>query len=327
VIRQIYGQPADHPSLSPYERKQLECTWGASPAAPSSASAASTATSGPVKEDSSSHAECQQRPTFKSRLQFWKRILMCGPFWATCSAKLTVSFGYYVITTKMPAYLNDTLHVPLAQNGLLCGATYGGVLVSKLYCLYSERRRPSMTHEQLTRRRKMFQATSAIIPAIAMFVLYKVPPSFEVAVAMLILAMFGMGFQVAGEFPNLPEYAGQHSPILFSVANTWACLDGMIAPLITGKVQITSALDLMSNLSLALPLVRTTLSQTVGVRRNSGDRLELRVSAVVRALLAWSGLFRRVCRLKTAKLERLERRPKSQRSRCHLQLGSTKFNV
>lgn len=140
----------------------------------------------------------------------------------------------------MPAYLNDTLNVPLAQNGLLCGASYAGVLVSKLYCLYSERRKPAMNVKQLTYRRKMFQTISAVIPAIAFFILYQMPPSFNLAVSMLILAMFGMGFQVAGEFPNLAEYAGQNSPIVFSVANTWACLDGMLAPQLTGKLQLNS---------------------------------------------------------------------------------------
>ena len=93
-----------------------------------------------------------------------------------------------------------------------------------------------MSFAALTRRRKLYQTVSFLIPASALFVLYLFPPKFEMAVSMLVLAMFGMGFQVGGEFPNLAEYAGQNSAMVFSVANTFACLDGMLAPLVTGTI-------------------------------------------------------------------------------------------
>lgn len=163
-------------------------------------------------------------------------LLTTPTFYATCIAKLTQSFGYYVITIKMPAYLNQEMGVSLAKNGALCALSYFGVLTSKVFCVLYERfSHLPLSYKQLTNRRRGFQLAAGLVPGIALAALYVFPGHFLLAVTFLVLAQFGTGFSVSGEGANLIEYAGSQSPLVFSISNTFACLDGMIAPLVTGK--------------------------------------------------------------------------------------------
>lgn len=45
----------------------------------------------------------------------WRKLLTCKPLLAAIFARLTLNIPYYVVQTKMPAYMNDVLHVPIAM--------------------------------------------------------------------------------------------------------------------------------------------------------------------------------------------------------------------
>lgn len=100
----VYSEPSQSPRVSNYERKLLE----------------QSKTIENSKEDFSTKY-VRVPPKFSA-----KKIFTSGPVWASCIAKFTSNFGYYLLALKMASFLKECFNVPLAQNGLMSASQYLG---------------------------------------------------------------------------------------------------------------------------------------------------------------------------------------------------------
>ncbi|RWS02958.1 Sialin-like protein [Dinothrombium tinctorium] len=64
----------------------------------------------------------------------WKSILTAPTIWAIAAAKSCGMFGYYTLSTKLPAYLESVLNVSIEKNGIINSLTYVAVSISLTLC-------------------------------------------------------------------------------------------------------------------------------------------------------------------------------------------------
>lgn len=91
----------------------------------------------------------------------------------------------------MSSFLKEVYNVPLAQNGLLSSAQYGGVLLSKLMCLKLAGYLQKKNLMSLTNLRKTFQFFSMSIPAVCFLLIPLKGDNQNIVTALIFVAMFG----------------------------------------------------------------------------------------------------------------------------------------
>lgn len=211
----VYSDPEIHPRITSYEKKLIENS----------------------KVTARSKEEFSQRVKRVPPKLRWKTVLTSRAVWANVSAKITTYFGYYLLATKMPAYLAEVYDVSLANNGIFCALTYLGTISSKTMCLKLSPWLESKRWMSITAQRKMFQCTSMFIAGSCLALLTVINGNVTVAIGLIVLSMFGLGMTCAGEAANLADFAQDLSGTIFGFANTFTCFDGILTPIITGKIQ------------------------------------------------------------------------------------------
>ncbi|KAI1289623.1 putative inorganic phosphate cotransporter [Halotydeus destructor] len=160
------------------------------------------------------------------------------------------AFGYMVIQTKLPAYLNDVHNVPIHINGYINSAIYVSVCLSMGISgpLSGYMYRKGVM--SLINIRKLFQAIGEstvrytgflltiqpanVVPAICLALIPLVGTNSTVVYCLLIGSMFGFGFTCGGENPIVGEFAPAYAGHIFGIANTMAAATGILAPFIVG---------------------------------------------------------------------------------------------
>lgn len=136
----------------------------------------------------------------------------------------------------MSSFLKEVYNVPLAQNGFLSGAQYGGVLLSKLICLKLAGYLQKKNLMSLTNLRKTFQFFSMATPAICFLCVPLIGDNQNIVTALIFIGMFGHGLQCGGDAPIVSEAFPGLSGSIFGLTNMFACFDGIISPIVVGIV-------------------------------------------------------------------------------------------
>jgi MFS family permease len=188
----FYSRPDAHPRLSPYESRLISRG----------------------KQTYESTETGMRLVPAKLR---WKPLLTSRAVWANCSAKGFGYFGYYVLTTKMPAILDELFQLPIEKNGQLCALSFVAVLMAKIMCIPMSNRLKESGIISLTNLRKCFQTTSMLLSAFSMLALTQVSDSLPLSICCILLAMFGTGLQCGGETPQLTDFAQDLSGKFLSI--------------------------------------------------------------------------------------------------------------
>ena len=71
-----------------------------------------------------------------------------------------------------------------------------------------------------------------LTPAISLFIITIENDNQVLDIFLVCVSMFGMGFVCLGDTPITSEFAKDLTGSLFGWTNTWACLSGIIAPIL-----------------------------------------------------------------------------------------------
>ena len=104
-----------------------------------------------------------------------------------------MALGYYIITTRIPAYLNDIFKMPIGSNGSLTALTAAGITISKLLCIPLSVYLTNLKLMSLTNLRKVFQTIAMLMPAISLYALTLKNDNQTLDISLIFLSMFGMG--------------------------------------------------------------------------------------------------------------------------------------
>ncbi|CAG2104507.1 unnamed protein product, partial [Medioppia subpectinata] len=164
----------------------------------------------------------------------WRAVFTSRVVWASAVAKSTGSFGYYLLCTKMPQYLDSIFGMAIHTNSwfnalmyvVICTALLSGSPLSAWV-----KRKGWFTQ---TRNRKNFQSLAMFGCGLCLLLVPIVGCDGDAVIALLLISMFVYGFISGGEYGVIAEYAPDYSGTVFGVANTLASATGFAGPLIVG---------------------------------------------------------------------------------------------
>ncbi|XP_071038026.1 sialin-like isoform X2 [Parasteatoda tepidariorum] len=171
----------------------------------------------------------------------WRDIFTSIPMWALIIAHTGHNFGYYLLMTEMPTYLNNILHFDLKSNGFLSAIPYiAQGAAAWVASFIADRLRVSETMS-ITSIRKLFQIIGVFGPACCLLLINISGCRPQLIVALLTLGMgfngcIYSGFNVT-HVDMCPDFAGT----AFAITNAVANLMGIIGPLVVGYFTATGS--------------------------------------------------------------------------------------
>jgi MFS transporter, ACS family, solute carrier family 17 (sodium-dependent inorganic phosphate cotransporter), other len=164
----------------------------------------------------------------------WAAILREKSVWAIVIAHVCNNFGGYIILLWLPSYLHTTFGIPMARLGsysiipwiaAFCVGNLSGWIADGL-------RKRGMT---MTGVRKLMQSAAFILGAVSMLLL-PLADSALLATVLVMIAIGGGSFGVAGFAVNHLDVAPQYAGILMGLSNTFAQLPGIVGVALTGFI-------------------------------------------------------------------------------------------
>lgn len=198
----VKDSPADHPSIPLDEKEYIEVSLG-------------------VTE------------TDEKLSTPWKAILTSVPVWALLVTQLAQNWGFWMLLTKMPSYMNSALGYNIQENGIKSALPYlTAWILSFPFSFISDLciRRNIITLEV---SRKICNSIGQWIPAIALICLgYVGKDQAELAVAILIIAVGTNIAAYCGHNVNHMDLSPNFAGALMGFTNTAANICSILAPLV-----------------------------------------------------------------------------------------------
>ncbi|KAK3907686.1 Putative inorganic phosphate cotransporter [Frankliniella fusca] len=165
----------------------------------------------------------------------WRAMLTSPALWSLLAAQLGYLWGYWVIITCTPSYINNLMQVGIEWNGLLSAApqlsmAFCSVLFGWLSDLVTTRRLLSPTHN-----RKLFNAIGEWGPGVLCILVGALGPTNPpLAVGLLVVACGLIAATFSGSLINFVDIAPNFGGIVFGIANTVGSFVSAFAPYAEG---------------------------------------------------------------------------------------------
>ncbi|XP_015110144.1 putative inorganic phosphate cotransporter [Diachasma alloeum] len=172
----------------------------------------------------------------KSSKTPWLAILTSPPFWALLIAHCGQKWGYYMLLTEIPIYMDGALGFNIKENGVKSAIPYIVLLLLTFLtsCLSDWGEKKGVSRGLL---RKLCNTVGHWGPALALVGLCFVSPGDTTLSVVLLVVAVGMnagamcGFQINHLDLSL-EYAG----LLMSITNGMGSAVGLLSPLVVGLI-------------------------------------------------------------------------------------------
>ncbi|XP_054722802.1 sialin-like, partial [Uloborus diversus] len=164
----------------------------------------------------------------------WMKVVTSGPVWAVTIAKFCGAWSFICFQSKLPAYLDEVLHMPIQKNGMVNSLLFGVLCVSIVLSGKASDLILSKTKLRRTVIRKAFETVALVGPACCMVSIPVVRCDADAVVALLTgaMALFGLcgGGDVSVVADMTPDFAGK----IFGVSNAIASVPGILSPVLAG---------------------------------------------------------------------------------------------
>ncbi|KAJ6627063.1 Sialin [Pseudolycoriella hygida] len=213
--------PEDHPSISDAELRYIQQTRGAGKNPHGSASGRSHAPPVP-----------------------WVAMLTSPPVLAVIVSRFSLGWTFFTILTKLPAYLNDVLHVTPTENGLLNASLYTASILSSVMAGILSEKWIQEGFISRTKCRKFFASIASVGAALCLTAVPNAGCNKTFVMALFILANFCMGCCSGGDGPVPSELTTNFPATVFAIANMVSCSSGFVAPYVIGIILESNVGDL-----------------------------------------------------------------------------------
>lgn len=180
-----------------------------------------------------------QQSTFKKYEQLvghpWYEILTSVPVWAVLTVFFCHTWGYFLLFTELPTYLNDVWHFNVKEAGLWLIVPYiPAILISPFAGVLADYLK---NHRGLTTTtvRKLFQAIAGFGSAICI-VLVAFSTSAQMSICFLTLVYAFSSFYYGSFLINPLDLAPKYASIIMGLAATFGSLSAIIGPVTTGYI-------------------------------------------------------------------------------------------
>ncbi|CAL1301543.1 unnamed protein product [Larinioides sclopetarius] len=164
----------------------------------------------------------------------WLQVALSAPVWAATVAKFCGAWSFMCFQSKLPAYLDEALHMRIQKNGLVNALLFGALCISIIISgKFSDYIRKK-NYFRITTIRKSFETVALLGPAMCMIAipLFKCDANAVVVLLTSAMALFGLcgGGDVSVIVDMAPDFAGK----IFGVSNAIASIPGILAPVVAG---------------------------------------------------------------------------------------------
>ncbi|GBN50753.1 Sialin [Araneus ventricosus] len=164
----------------------------------------------------------------------WLQVALSAPVWAVTVAKFCGAWSFMCFQSKLPAYLDEALHMPIQKNGLMNALLFGALCISIIISGKLSDYIRKKNYFRITTMRKSFETVALLGPAMCMVAipLVKCDASAVVILLTSAMALFGLcgGGDVSVIVDMAPDFAGK----IFGVSNAIASIPGILAPVVAG---------------------------------------------------------------------------------------------
>ncbi|XP_043273011.1 putative inorganic phosphate cotransporter [Venturia canescens] len=198
--------PADHPNIPHDEKEFIEVSLG-------------------VTETS----EVLSTP--------WLSLLTSGPLWALLIAQCTQAWGFWMLLTKTPMYMDKVLKYPIAENGRVSALPYFTAWVLSFPVSYIADLLIRKKITSLNTSRKACNSLGEMLPAIALIGLGFIDKDKpHVAVALLTISVASNVAIFCGHQVNHMDLSPNYSGTLMGITNGAANVCSILAPIVAGAI-------------------------------------------------------------------------------------------
>ncbi|XP_037050115.1 uncharacterized transporter slc-17.2-like [Bradysia coprophila] len=174
----------------------------------------------------------------------WRAIFTSPPVLAVIASRFSIGWTFFTILSKLPAYLNDVLHVTPTENGLLNASLYTASILSSVSAGFLSEKWIQAGYVSRTKCRKYFAAVANLGSAICLATVPSVGCNKTIVIALFIVANFCMGCCSGGDGPIPSEMTTNFPATVFAIANMVSCSSGFIAPYVIGMILESNSGDL-----------------------------------------------------------------------------------
>ncbi|XP_063974219.1 putative inorganic phosphate cotransporter [Diachasmimorpha longicaudata] len=167
----------------------------------------------------------------------WRSIMTSIPVWALLIAQCSQAWGFWMLLTKTPTYMDHALHYKIDENGRVSALPYLAAWLLGFPISFASDRLVKAGYVSLVNMRKIANTIGEFIPAAALIGLGYVDSEHrDIAVGVLVTSV---GFNVAvfsGHQMNHMDLSPNFAGILMGITNAAANICGIAAPLICGLI-------------------------------------------------------------------------------------------
>uniref|UniRef100_A0A6P7GM52 Putative inorganic phosphate cotransporter n=1 Tax=Diabrotica virgifera virgifera TaxID=50390 RepID=A0A6P7GM52_DIAVI len=150
----------------------------------------------------------------------WKAIFTSVPFLALFFSYACFIFGFWVLLTQIPTYMNEILKFNIRKNGVLSALPYILQWVTGLTLSIISDKMILTDIISIWTARKTMNAIGMLIPALALILLGQCSKdTSEVAVILLIIAVGANGATFCGTFINNLDLSPNFAGVLYGIMN------------------------------------------------------------------------------------------------------------
>lgn len=177
----------------------------------------------------------------------WRSIMTSPAVWAIFAAQFAESWGFLTLHTQLPLFLNDVLDFNVAQSGIVSSLPYIALAMMAVVTGFLADYIQGKGFLSNRNTRRLFTSGAFFAQAILrMCVVYFLHP--VTSMALIVASAAVAGFSHTGFSVNYLEIAPQFSGILVSVSKVFACMGGIISPILSGYI-VTTPVSLIRSMS------------------------------------------------------------------------------
>lgn len=178
----------------------------------------------------------RERKKKRKRPVPWKAIFTNKAVMANVWAKFFLRWTFYTLVMKLPAYLNDVLHMSKTKNGLVNGAMYLVSIIPMLTIGYFSESLIEKGILTRTQTRKTFVTIACLGAALCLAVIPSMGCNQNAVIAILFIGGLFQAFDAAGNVPNPGELSKNYATTVFAIVNMLNTSAGFIVPYLIGVI-------------------------------------------------------------------------------------------
>ncbi|XP_025422383.1 putative inorganic phosphate cotransporter isoform X2 [Sipha flava] len=171
----------------------------------------------------------------------WSKIIKSMPMWTLLISHMAQNWGFWILLTNMPTYINYILKFNIKSNGFLSALPY--LIMWILIILFSWISDYIKINSLMsdTNQRKMWNSIAHWGGALALFVLYLFDTSAMEAIILLTVALSLNSGIFTGFLTNHMDLAPNFAGTLMGITNSLANITSILGPLLVGFIVTDSS--------------------------------------------------------------------------------------